>query len=83
MHLVRSAQPLVAQEAPPGRSYRAGLLLVGSDGGDARVTARWVSADVAKASIECVETAWLGRRRREDFGVAAPPSPLSITLSTS
>ena len=34
------------------------------------MTARWVSTDVAEASIECDEKALLPHRCREDVGVA-------------
>ena len=60
---------LVAQEAP----YRAGhcfdVLVLNTDDGDAWMAARWVSTDIAKASIECDDKALLPRRCGEDIGV--------------
>jgi hypothetical protein len=63
------AELLVAQKAP----YRAGhgidVLVLRTDDGDARVAARRVSTDIAKASIECDDKALLPRRcgARETF----------------
>jgi hypothetical protein len=63
------AELLVAQKAP----YRAGhgidVVVLRTDDGDARVAARRVSTDIAKASIERDDKALLPRRCGEDIGV--------------
>jgi hypothetical protein len=60
---------LVAQEAP----YRAGhcfdVLVLNTDDGDAWMAARWVSTDIAKASIERDDKALLSDRCGKDVGV--------------
>ena len=60
---------LVAQEAPYGVGHCLDVLVLSTDDGDARVAARRVPTDIAKASIECDDKALLPRRCGEDIVV--------------
>ena len=63
------AELLVAQKAPYRAGYGFDVLVLSTDDGDARVAARRVPTDIAKASIECDDKALLPRRCGEDIVV--------------